>query len=383
MPHRKNILLVIETSKSFGRNLLHGIGRYIREQDATWAVYIEERGKRDNLPSWIKKFDGDGIISHSNSPAMIQSLRGLELPIIETDMCGMGQSVPLVYSDEDALCRLAARHFSSRGINQIAWCQLVNRSWCNFRHEAFLKILAEEGMTLAGEYLPPRQTPGDWLAQREAMSQWLLNLPSPVGILCANDLCGSRLLDAARQAGINVPEQAAILGIDNDPVLCNLTSPPLSSIDQNAELIGYRSAALLETMMEGTAASDTPVWVDPLTIVTRQSTDIVAIENPDVAQAVKFIRDHACRGITVGDVVEASSVSRSLLEKLFRDSLGRSPKAEIMRIRIELACQLLCGGMPITAIALRCGFSSSQYFANVFQRELGVSPSLWRKQQAT
>ncbi|MBT7170488.1 MAG: AraC family transcriptional regulator, partial [Phycisphaerales bacterium] len=180
-----------------------------------------------------------------------------------------------------------------------------------------------------------------------------------------------------------IPERIAVLGVDNDPVLCNLTTPPLSSIDQNAELIGYRSAALLENMMAGSAAPKTPDWVDPLSIVTRQSTDIIAIENPDVAQAVKFIRANACRNITVSDVVDASTVSRSLLEKLFRETLGRSPKAEIMRIRIERACQLLRGSMPVTVIAMRCGFSSSQYFANVFQREMGVSPSLWRKQKAT
>ncbi|MBT3277797.1 MAG: DNA-binding transcriptional regulator [Phycisphaerales bacterium] len=383
MPQRKNILLVIETSKSFGRNLLHGIGRFIRETSARWAVYTEERGKRENLPTWMKEFHGDGIISHSNSPAMIEALGELGLPLVETDMCGMDRPVPLVYSNEKALCEMAVTHFTSRGIQKIAWCQLVNREWANFRHDALLEALNDAGVELVGAYRPSRQNPGDWLSQRSAMCEWIESLPKPVGVLCANDLCGSRLLDAARQISVAIPERIAVLGVDNDPVLCNLTTPPLSSIDQNAELIGYRSAALLENMMAGSAAPKTPDWVDPLSIVTRQSTDIIAIENPDVAQAVKFIRANACRNITVSDVVDASTVSRSLLEKLFRETLGRSPKAEIMRIRIERACQLLRGSMPVTVIAMRCGFSSSQYFANVFQREMGVSPSLWRKQKAT
>ena len=145
MPHAHNILLLIETSKAFGRKLLQGIGRYMTETNCNWAVYVEERGKRERLPAWVTRFDGDGVIAHSPSPSVVHALRGLGVPMVETDMCGMGQGVPIVYSDEDALTDVAIEHFLSRGITRLAWCQIVDREWCSFRRSALHRRLQARG----------------------------------------------------------------------------------------------------------------------------------------------------------------------------------------------------------------------------------------------
>ncbi len=378
MLNPRNILLLIETSKAFGRKLLGGIGRYMADGECDWAVYVEERGKRERLPTWISRFDGDGVIAHSPSPAAVQTLRSLKVPMVETDMCGMGQNVPVVYSDENALVDTAIDHFLARGITQIAWCQLVNRAWCTFRRTALTRRLADRGLSLDAGYVPRRSRPMRWFDQRDELMRWLATLPHATGVMCANDLCGTRLLEAARLAGVAVPEQVAVVGVDNDLVLCDLTWPPLSSVDQNAELIGYQSAQLLHEMLSGSAAPSEPIWIAPSGVVTRRSSDIVAIGQPDVVAAVRYIRDHAFRGINVDDVRRHVPVSRSQLERLFRQHLGRSPRAEIQRVRLDHAKRLLQGSHSMTEIARRCGFSSSQYFANVFRREFGMTPGQWR-----
>jgi LacI family transcriptional regulator len=220
----------------------------------------------------------------------------------------------------------------------------------------------------------------EWFDQRRGLIRWLQTLPDHTGVLCANDLCGTRLLEAARLAGVAVPEQVSVLGVDNDPVLCGMAWPPLSSVEQNADRIGYVSAQLLQRMLDGDRPPAEPVWVAPTGVVTRRSSDLIASDQPDLVAAVRYIADHACLGINVHDVVRHVSVSRSQLEKLFRQHLGRSPKAEIQRVRLDRAKRLLEGNQSIAQVAQRCGFTSSQYFSNVFQRELGTTPSRWRQQ---
>lgn len=377
-----NILLLIETSKAFGRKLLLGIHRYMTEKRCNWATYVEERGKRERLPSWVPRFDGDGVIAHSSSPSVVGTLRELGLPIVETDMCGMGQGVPMVYSDEDALASAAIEHFLSRGIDRLAWCQIVDRAWCEFRCAALLRQLRKRGLDLAAKYTPPKKRAANWLDQRAQLGDWLTTFKRPTAVFCANDLCGSRLLEAARSVGIAVPDEIAVLGVDNDPVLCEMAWPSLSSIEQNAEQIGYLAAEQLDRMLAGNPWPSEPIWVLPAGVETRRSSDIIAFGQPDLVAAVEFIRSRACTGINVRDVLSHVCISRSQLETLFHRHLGHSPKAEIQRIRLDHAKRLLQLNHPIAHVAHSCGFKSSQYFANVFQRELHMTPGQWRQKQA-
>lgn len=214
------------------------------------------------------------------------------------------------------------------------------------------------------------------------MTHWLLSLPQPCGVFCVTD--ARIVIEFCRRLSISVPEQMAVLGEDDDPVVCCVSSPPLSAIDFGSKQIGYRAAVLLDRMMAGTPAPKTVEWIAPLRVVPRHSTDIIAVEDDEMAQALRFIRQHACRGIDVDDVVAAACISRRALERRFRMLFDRTPKTEILRIQMEHAKVLLSTTLlPIETVAQRSGFSAFRHFAEVFQREIGVTPRAYRKSQLT
>jgi LacI family transcriptional regulator len=204
-------------------------------------------------------------------------------------------------------------------------------------------------------------------------------LPKPVGLMACTDQLGFWLLDACKRAGVSVPEEAAVVGVENDESLCTMCSPPLSSVRFDGEKIGYEAAALLDRMMAGEPAPKSPMLIRPLGIVTRLSSDIVAIDNENLARAVRFIREHACDGIAVEDVLHAVAVSRSALERQMQQILGRSPKAEIRRVQFNRVQQLLLEtNLPLTTIAERAGFKHPQYMAEVFKQKFGQTPGEFR-----
>jgi LacI family transcriptional regulator len=181
-------------------------------------------------------------------------------------------------------------------------------------------------------------------------------------------------------AGLRVPEEVAVLGVDNDPVLCNLTLPPLSSIDVNGEQIGYEAAAWLDRLMDGRKPPPDPILIEPGGVIARRSTDLLAWDDPAVRTAVAFIQEHACEGIRVSDVLKVVSLSQSALEERFRHYLGRTPKAELLHVQIERACQLLREShLPLKSIARCTGFSSEKYFSFAFLHQCGISPTVYRK----
>jgi LacI family transcriptional regulator len=187
-------------------------------------------------------------------------------------------------------------------------------------------------------------------------------------------------LDYCRRLGIAVPERMAILGGDEDPTINCVSTPPLSCIDFGSERIGYKAAAMLDRMMAGEKPPETVQWIPPVRVVVRQSTDIVAIEDQDVAHAVRFIREHACNGINVQDVAKAVSISRRGLERRFHKFLGRTLKSEILRVQMEHVKMLLSDTMqPIETIARKSGFRAIRHFAELFQRETGMTPRAYRK----
>lgn len=197
--------------------------------------------------------------------------------------------------------------------------------------------------------------------------------------MACTDQLGFWLLDACAQAGVPVPEEAAIVGAENDETLCTISRPPLSSVPFNAERVGYEAAALLGRMMNGEPPPTEPLLIEPLDIVTRQSSDIVAIDDREIAAAVRFIRNNACTGIGVRDVLRAVPVSRTALERRMRQTLGRSPKAETTRVQLERVRSLLTGtDLTHAAIAERAGFRYPQHMCSLFRQTFGLTPGEFR-----
>jgi LacI family transcriptional regulator len=203
-----------------------------------------------------------------------------------------------------------------------------------------------------------------------------------VGVMSCNDARAFQVMAAAQQCGLHIPEEVAVLGTNNDSIRCELSNPSLSSVAPNSFQSGYRAAEALEKMMNGGAPAEMDVRIEPLGVVTRPSTDVLAIHDRCVATALNFIRERACSSVTVDEVLKHSFASRSQLERKFRKHLGRSPQAEIRRVQVDKIRQLLVEtDFPLKKIADLTGFEHVEYLSVVFKRLSGQTPGAYRKKQ--
>ena len=219
-----------------------------------------------------------------------------------------------------------------------------------------------------------------WQTQQIDLIAWLQQLPKPVGIMACNDVRGQHVLDACRQADIAVPEEVAVVGVDNDPVICDYCGPPLSSVIPDSRRVGYEAARMLDSIMAGNCPTHRVTMIPPLDIAVRQSSDVLAVDDPDIAAAMRFIREHACQGMTIDDLLKAIPLSRSQLERKFRKHFGRSPQVEVRLVQLKRARQLLAQtDLSLDQVASRVGFAHSEYFSVVFKRHLGETPGQYRR----
>ncbi len=292
-----------------------------------------------------------------------------------------------VASDSYGAARLAAEHLLERGLRHYAYVGVHGRVWSERRQEGFCERVREAGFE-AQVYAPPRAVRDRvWEREQPVLARWLSNLPRPIGLLACNDERGREVLEACRVGGLQVPEEIAVVGVDNDELLCELADPPLSSVALNAEAGGYRAAALLDRMMRarlrGRATRTKPqrLLVEPLRVVTRRSTDIVAQGDPEIAAALRFLHDHAGELIGVGDVVKRLLISRRASRFAFARPSAGPIREELERIRLERAKRLLLEtDHPIPRVAEAAGFASPSYLAQVFRKSVGQTPARYRRQ---
>jgi len=212
------------------------------------------------------------------------------------------------------------------------------------------------------------------------MGEWLRRLPKPLGVMAANDTRGRQVLEACRAHDLHVPNEVAVIGVDNDELLCQLSSPPMSSVETGARQLGYAAAAQLDTIMQGRKPRRKHFVIDPMSVVTRQSTDVLAIDDQKVAQAMAFIREHACDGINVPRVVSAVAISRSGLETRFTKVLGYTIRAAIRRTQLDRARHLVSEtDMPLKQVASDTGFKSVQHMTTLFVKAFGDTPAKHRR----
>ena len=266
-----------------------------------------------------------------------------------------------------------------RGFRHFAYCGDARFAWSAARGEYFSLFIRGSGGTCAVYAAEKARTGGD--AETDGIARWLRGLPKPVAVFACYDARGQCVLDACRRAGLAVPEEVAVLGVDNDAVLCALSPPPLSSISLNTQRTGWQAAALLALMMGGGKVPAETQLVPPLGVVTRQSTDVLAVDDPPVARALRYIREHACEGLGVSDVLRHCPMARRTLEARLKALLGRTPRAEIARVQMNRVKELLAStDLALAEIAGRAGFRHPEYLSVVFKRETGVTPGEYRKQ---
>lgn len=373
---RREVAILIETSNAYARGLLQGVVHYIREH-RPWSFHLMEQGRGDDPPAWLAGWKGDGIIARIETPRIAAAIVKARLPAVDLSAARLVPALPWVETDDAEIARLAAEHLMERGFKRFAFCGDARFNWSTWREKSFVTRLKSAGHTC--EIYRPTTAAGDVAGEARNLALWLRDLPKPVGIMACYDIRGQRVLDACRSARLAVPDEVAVIGVDNDTLLCELASPPLSSVMPNSHRAGYEAAALLDRLMAGKRVAATAHLIAPLGIVERQSTDVLAVDDRDVARAVQFIREHACEGIGVGDVLRAVPLSRRVLEQRFQRLLGCTPREEILRMRLSRVKQLLGEtDLPLYLVAERTGFEHVEYLSVVFKRETGRTPSAWR-----
>jgi LacI family transcriptional regulator len=380
MTRRPRVALIVETSSVYGRRILCGIRRYVRAH-RPWSIFLEQRAFTTKPPGWLNAWDGDGIISRTSTTEMIKAAARTRVPLVElTDRHG-DFGLPRVWSDNTAVSQLAADHLLERGFRHFAFCGFSREYWSKQRLASFVEIVGARGFD-CGVYESPwfGLDVHPWEEEQQQLANWLKSLPKPVGVMACNDVRGHHVLGACNRIGAAVPEEIAVIGVDNEEELCELCDPPLTSVIPNPEMVGFKAAELLDQMMSGQRPTDLQQLVAPLGVATRQSTDVLAIDDPHVAAAVRYIREHACEGATVDDVLEHVPVTRSVLERRFRKHLDRSPQVMIRQTQLKRVRQLLAEtDLPLIKISELAGFKHQEHLCVVFKREYGDSPGAYRR----
>jgi LacI family transcriptional regulator len=380
------IALLIESSRMYGRELLRGIAAYAR-QTGPWLFFHEERALADPLPPMLKHWAPDGILVRLASDELLRQVRGLHIPTVDLYRDEEIPEIPGVTIDQHALARQAIRHFQERGFQNYAFCGYTGVFFSENREAYFLSELKELGIRPYVFRHPPMKG-GRKLSAIEAhatrfaakLAEWLQKLPKPIALMACNDMRAFQVLNVSSTLGIAVPEEVAVLGVDNDPIECELSNPPLSSIDPNAAKIGFEGAALLHKLIQGKSKPTRRILVEPRGVVTRRSTDVLAIDDPAAAAAIQYVRRIALQRPAYASILADLQLSRSTLERWFQRYLGHSVSDEILSIRVKHIQELLLRTThPLESIARLCGFTHVETMSRLFKRHAGLTPGDYRR----
>ncbi len=377
------VALIVATSQAYGQELLRGVARWLRTH-GPWLVNLEQRSLHDAAPPWLHNWDGDGIIFHASQPNLVRLVRKLNLPTVDVYDEQRDFGWPSVRNDNQAIGRLAAQHLIERGLRNFAFCGLHGSHWSNERLTGYRKALAAANLSCDSFEQKERFSWGYWLRSWEhelvSLVRWIKELPKPVGLFTCNDVRGLHALNACRQAGLSVPQDVAVIGVDNDEIACELASPEMSSVVTDARRIGFEAAKLLDQMMRSGRRPIKVCQVPPVGIVTRHSTLIAGVRDPHLSSALEFIKQNSNEDVSVDRIVAHVGVSRSLLQQKFRGMIGRTIHEVIVEQRVANIKELLeTSDMTLMAIARKTGFSHVEYLSTMFKRQTGVSPMEYRR----
>lgn len=393
MAETQKIVLLIENSRESGREFMRGVAKYARHH-RPWTFHFETpfhykaatyklhrwAGIRKRTMSELKAWGATGIIARDCVD--MDEIISLDLPTIlfraiDTEL---RKGFPYVITDSEAIGRLAAEHFLDRGFRNFAYFGFNNIPSSNERGKTFSKKIDQAGFQVHLYEESQSRSQRSLEKEQMAIGNWLRGLVKPVGLMVCNDHCARDLIEISMNMGIRVPEEVAILGVDNDELECELMDPSLSSVALNCERAGYEAAELLDKMMHGTEVEEKVVLVQAKYVVPRRSTEIEAVQNKDVADALRYIRDHAHTPIQVQDVAYSVALSVRALEKKFRLELDRTIFDQIQNTRMEEARRMLIEtNLQISEIALSLGYSGAEKLSRSFRKEMGMTPLKFRR----
>jgi LacI family transcriptional regulator len=379
------VALIYDATHTYDLKVMTGVAAYFRE-NGKYNVYIESNALKDQrLPS-LRSWGGDGVIANFDHPAVARAVAQSRLPAVAFGSgygwYRSGSRIPYFSTNHVLVSSLAADHFLDRGFRHFGYCGYVRtetNGWTEDRRREYVRHLRKRGFD-CHVYHAHHKTTQRWTSLQNSLAKWLVDLPKPVGIMAANDDRAHHVLEACRKYGLDVPHEVAVIGVNNDELLCNLTSPTLSSIEQSARRMGYEAAVCLERLICGQMVQKKHFIFDPLGIVIRQSTDVTAVDDPSVVKALRFIQEHSSEGIKVPDVVAAAMISRSGLEMRFTKQLGYTIRSAIRNGQLERVRRLISeSNLPLKQVAMSTGFKSIQHMTRLFTKAFHIPPAKYRK----
>ncbi|MGP6487681.1 D-xylose utilization transcriptional activator XylR [Duffyella gerundensis] len=380
---RFRITLLFNANKVYDRQVVEGVGEYLQASQTDWDIFIEEdfRCRIDNIKEWL----GDGVIADYDDKQIEQLLKNVDVPIV-----GVGGSyhrdedyppVHYIATDNAALVRSAFLHLKEKGVHRFAFYGLPAASgkrWAQEREYAFRELVVEEryqGVVYQGMETAPE----NWQHAQNRLADWVQTLPPQTGIIAVTDARARHLLQVCEHLNIAVPEKLCVIGIDNEELTRFLSRVALSSVAQGSRQMGYQAAKLLHRLLDRRQLPLQRILVPPVKVIERRSTDYRSLRDPAVIQAMHFIRYNACKGIKVEQVLDAVGISRSNLEKRFKDETGETIHAVIHAEKLEKARSLLVStSLSINEISQMCGYPSLQYFYSVFKKVYASTPKEYR-----
>lgn len=385
------ILISLPLRFEHTRLTMGGIADYVKTHQR-WDIVLDDQSRAMSDHEWLKSLKIEGAISWATSTTFSNYLRNQKIAFVDLWDRPATDGRTQVRPDGEAIGHLAAEHFVDRGFIHFAYCG-TQQIWSEERRTGFREALSLMGHTSQefqtripyssdiADISQPEQSQRD--IERSALAAWLLKQPKPLAVLACNDLCAIEVAAACEQANMIVPEEVALLGVDNDAMRCAFVNPPLSSVDTNRQLIGYRAAALLDAMLSSPKTENerpSSIRIEPKEVIVRHSTDVLAIADHQIASAMNMIRIGACSGLTITDLVQRLPLSRNQLEKRFRRYIGRSPQAEIRHVQMARIKQLLIEtDYPLRVIAEMAGFEYVEYLCRLFKRVTGETPGAFRR----
>ena len=378
----KKVLLLVETTYQYGRCIVLGVDSYAKQNN--WEITFEPRGLVEPLPAWLDSWDGDGVISRLVDVNSMKRLRQTGLPVVELAGNRTDSKTDIIV-DERLLAKMAADHLLGCGYQHFAFYAYGMSWWSLARENAFVEEMKDRGYECsrlrsisgsANDAMP------QWtLEEGKLLQKWLQRLPKPIAIFTAGNFHAREVLSVCRRSEFSVPSEVAVLGVDDDSWFCQYLFPTLSSIDVNGFQTGWMAAVLLDDLFKDRPLPALPITIPPLHVSVRQSTDAIAVPDPDVAAALRFLKQNDTLCTSVSDLVREVELSQKTLERRFQQYLGKTPEQEIMRIRIERSKILLREtSLSVEAIGIKTGFSSAGYFIRMFKREVGTTPRHYRLQ---
>jgi LacI family transcriptional regulator len=372
MPKLLSIGLFLPGGHGFFSDVMMGVKEFARNR---WA--IEMGSGYDNAQGLTSDWRPDGMLLSCYGGGDWQGLISrVNVPVVLIGGDALPQ-YPRVLSDDHAIGRVAGDYFIQRTFRNYAYCG-YDQAWSHRRERGYREVLTAAGfepkaLRAAGGQMHVRNV-------SRLLADWVRQLPKPVAVFCCHDRVARFVSNACAYAGIAVPDDVSILGVDNDPFECDLTTPPISSIMGSARRLGYQAAELLEKLISGAAPPKAPLLIAPAGVEERGSSDLYAIDDPDVLAALRYIRAHADSPMSVDAVAKGAIITRRMLERKFLKLLNRSPRMEILRAHIECAKDLLIHtNDSALQVALGSGFLSGSKFSEIFKRETGLTPSAFRK----